>query len=245
MPAVKICGLTRIEDVVAARDLGVWALGFVFAPSPRRLEPGAARGLLAAAGLGRGDGAAGRTDGEPLTVGVFTDARVDEIVGVAREVGLDAVQLHGLAGPSARELAEALGGEDRTVLIIRAVPVDADAADTARPRAVVAEEREHADIVLLDTCVASGAGSASGPREGFGGSGTAFRWGLARDVADVAGPARLMVAGGIGPENVLEALSESGAWGVDVSSGVESSPGVKDAESMERLVARVKEGSEK
>ena len=98
-PVVKICGLTRVEDVVLAAELGAWALGFVFAPSPRRLTPAAARGLIAEAAerLARGTvraGGAGRAR-LPLTVGVFGDAPADEIAEVAGIVGLDAVQLHG------------------------------------------------------------------------------------------------------------------------------------------------------
>jgi len=250
-PVVKICGLTRLEDVMAARDLGVWALGFVFAPSPRRLEPAAARGLLQAAGLGRGTLApggggaarvsrgAGAGDVAPLVVGVFTDAGAGEIARVADEVGLDAVQLHGVAGPTTSEVRAALGGRDRSVLIIKAVPVRVDEGDPAALGRALDQARAEADVVLLDT-------SAPAAR-GFGGSGLAFRWRLAREAAPpgVGGePSRppVLVAGGIGPDNVLEALTESGAWGVDVSSGVESSPGSKDAVLMERLVTRVKEG---
>jgi phosphoribosylanthranilate isomerase len=266
-PVVKICGLTRLEDVLAARDLGVWALGFVFAPSPRRLEPGAARGLLEAAGLGRAapaaargaaDGGAsprggargpGAAAGAPLTVGVFTDADAGEVARVAGEVGLDAVQLHGLAGPSIADVAAALGGRERTVLIIRALPVEPGEGDPVGLSQAIARAHVDADIVLLDTKVsaraAGGPAPAGGPAraaERFGGSGTAFRWRLAREAAPAV---LLLVAGGIGPDNVLAALSESGAWGVDVSSGVESSPGSKSFELMERLVARVKEGIEK
>jgi phosphoribosylanthranilate isomerase len=266
--------LTRLEDVVAARDLGVWALGFVFAPSPRRLEPGAARGLLEAAGLGRSfpgsasSARAGATHGAgaPLTVGVFTDADAGEIARVVGEVGLDAVQLHGIGGPSAGAVAAALGGRQRTVLIIRALPVDPGEGDPTGLRQAVAEAGAYADIVLLDTRVsvraraasaggtsaeAGGCAATSAPSgAGFGGSGTVFRWRLAREAAPTAPPGAgaeaeqppLLVAGGIGPDNVLAALSESGAWGVDVSSGIESSPGIKDKRLMEQLVTRVKEG---
>ncbi len=262
-PVVKICGLTRLEDVIAARDLGVWALGFVFAPSPRRLEPGAARGLLEAAGLGRNaaaeaggpagaaaHGGAARArrgaearDTAPLTVGVFTDADPGEIARVAAEVGLDAVQLHGLSGPSTGEVAAALGGRARTVLVIRALPVDPAESDPAALHAALEGARAEADIVMLDTNAQTGSG--------FGGSGTVFRWRLVREAAPSGkeappeGLPPLLVAGGIGPDNVAAALNESGAWGVDVSSGVESAPGIKDIALMERLVARVKEGIEK
>jgi phosphoribosylanthranilate isomerase len=273
-PVVKICGLTRLEDVIAARDLGVWALGFVFAPSPRRLEPGAVRGLLEGAGLGRSGplaqgtaeggpigGAAGESRGvhardtAPLTVGVFTDADAGEVARVAAEVGLDAVQLHGLAGPSTAEVLAALGGRDRGVLVIKALPVDKDESDPAALRHAIAQVRAEADVVLLDTRVPASAGSGSaGPggragasaqaAPGFGGTGMVFRWRLAREAAP-EGEGPLLVAGGIGPDNAVAALAESGAWGVDVSSGVESFPGIKDAALMERLVARVKEGTEK
>jgi hypothetical protein len=115
-PVVKICGLTRLEDAVLARDLGAWALGFVFAPSPRRLAPAAARVLI--------DGVArtprGRigppTEGRyapvpaPLSVGVFGDVSAAEIARVVEQVGLDAVQLHGESGPGARSVREALAG---------------------------------------------------------------------------------------------------------------------------------------
>lgn len=242
--AVKICGLTRSQDVIAARDLGVWALGFVFAPSPRRLEPRVARRLVETAGLGHERGL-GHSQKQPLTVGVFTEAGVDEIVSIVEEVGLDAVQLHGFAGPDAGEVAAALGGGGRTVSIIQALPVDVDERDSGRLRDTIARVREQADMLLLDTRVSKSVDGVVGSEGRFGGSGAAFHWGLAREVTEAIGCTRLLVAGGIDPDNVTDALSESGAWGVDVSSGVESSPGVKDGRLMRRLVDRVKEGTAK
>ena len=161
-PVVKICGLTRLEDVCAARDLGVWALGFVFAPSPRRLTPAAARGLLEAAGLGRAPrGRPGRGGGAEPTSGAVSPAGRPRATGTRRrpyrwacsstatrsrsctvvdEVGLDAVQLHGIGGPSTGAVAAALGGRERPVLlIIRALPVDPDAARPGRLRQAIAE----------------------------------------------------------------------------------------------------------
>ena len=201
----KICGLTRPEDVVLARDLGAWALGFVFAPSPRRLTPAAVRvliGALAGAPM-------------PLTVGVFAGSTPDEIAQVAEEVGLDAVQLHGRGGPEADAVRAALASRGHPALIIQAVPVGSGTDATEALVEAVAKARRQADMVLLDTSTA----------EGFGGTGTPFPWRLAAEVGE--GPP-LLVAGGITPGNVRRALDESGAWGVDVSSGVEASPGVKD-----------------
>ena len=266
---VKICGLTRGEDIVLARNLGAWALGFVFAPSPRRLAPATARGLIdqvardarTAKDPTLDEGYAGMP--APLAVGVFGDVPAEEIARVVEQVGLDAVQLHGDSGPGARSVREALAGWEsplrlvggsmpggrsadgagssgpprpagasapgpgsRGVLIIQAVPVAAEERDPDAVRRRVEQARADADLILLDT-------RKSGR---FGGTGAAFPWALARESA-VDLP--LLLAGGIGPGNVRAALEESSAWGVDVSSGVEVSPGVKDDRLMEGLFAQV------
>jgi phosphoribosylanthranilate isomerase len=169
------------------------------------------------------------------------------------------VQLHDIAGPDGAAVRAALGGYDRQLLVIQAVPVGPGASDAADLLAAVDKARRVADIVLLDTrhgvrltgcgaeAVPSGEAEDRSPGEGlaaerFGGTGTVFPWRLARAVI---GEARILVAGGIGPGNVLEALAESGAWGVDVSSGVESCPGTKDAGLTEQLVTRVREGRDR
>lgn len=227
---VKICGLTRPEDVILARDLGAWALGFVFAPSPRRLTPAAARGLirvLAGAPLSPVPPGPVAPSG-PLTVGVFVGSTPEEMAQVAEEVGLDAVQLHGRGGPSAEAVRAALCARGYPALIIQAVRVGPGTdAGEALSRAV-AKAGEQADMVLLDT----------GTAEGFGGTGTPFPWRLAAEVGE--GPP-LLVAGGITPGNVRRALDESGAWGVDVSSGVEASPGVKDAALLRELFRQMRQ----
>jgi phosphoribosylanthranilate isomerase len=257
-PVVKICGLTRVEDVLLACDLGAWAVGFVFAPSPRRLTPAAARGLISAAverlrgaaaacktpadgGPGTDTSAArgvkpgapgGPMPGVPLTVGVFGDAPADEIAGVVEEVGLDGVQLHGREGPAGNAVRAALAGREHPPLVIKAVPVAPGETDASGLKEAVARAREEADLVLLDT----------GAAGWFGGTGSAFPWLLAREAAKGC---PLLVAGGIGPQNVGAALAQSGAWGVDVSSGVERSPGVKDPQLMLQLFSRVKEGPDR
>jgi phosphoribosylanthranilate isomerase len=212
---IKICGLTRLEDVLLARDLGAWAVGFVFAPSPRRVTPGAARRLLNEAVLERG---------LPLTIGVFTDATADEIAWVVEEVGLDGVQLHGLLGPGGNAVRRALGDWERPLLVIQAVPVDPERAAGGEIKEAVAEACEEADAVLLDTS----------SRGRFGGTGMAFPWRLACEAGE--GTA-VLVAGGINPDTVATALKQSGAWGVDVSSGIEQAPGIKDPGLMRRLFA--------
>ena len=227
---MKICGLTRLEDVLLACELGAWAIGFVLAPSPRRLTPAAVRGLMGRAGVARPPGTkrahSAVRPGIPLAVGVFGDETAEQIARVVVEVGLDGVQLHGLSGPGGASVRAALVGWERPLLIIQAVPVAPEGIDSSALRSQMAAVREEADLVLLDTGVAGR----------FGGTGTAFPWGLAREAGEGV---PFLVAGGIGPENARAALSESGAWGVDVSSGIEVWPGIKDARLMERLIDQV------
>ena len=135
------------------------------------------------------------------------------------------MQLHG-PRPGAEAVRAALGGRASEVLIIQAVPVPDSGADPEGLFASVAATRQGADLLLFDTRSAGR----------FGGTGTPFPWHLAREAA---GDIPFLVAGGIGPSNAAEALAASGAIGVDVSSGVESSPGVKDPDLLRALFATI------
>lgn len=250
-PLVKICGLTRPQDVALAVELGAWAVGFVFAPSPRRVTGDAACRLVLAAREAAArqsearqalaePPARGRDRREPvlpgpvfhgpLAVGVFGDSSAEAIADMVDAVGLDAVQLHG-ARPDASLLREALAGRRLPALVIRAIPVPAGEADGAYLREAVAAARKGADLMVFDT--------RAGDR--WGGTGRTFPWELAREAA---GDSPYLVAGGVGPDNVRQALRTSGAWGVDVSSGVERSPGVKDGALLRALFAANQEQGE-
>jgi phosphoribosylanthranilate isomerase len=233
---VKICGLTRPQDVALAVELGAWALGFVFAPSPRRVRRDVARRLVLAAREPLARTYARERDQcrpdlngpvlhGPLAVGVFGDSSVEAIADMVDAVGLDAVQLHGLR-PEAPLVREALADRGLPTLVIRAIPVPADEADGAWLQQAVAAAREGADLIVFDTRM--------GDR--WGGTGSTFPWELAREAA---GDSPYLVAGGVGPHNVRSALQTSGAWGVDVSSGVERSAGVKDEALLRSLFAAV------
>jgi len=236
---VKICGLTRADDVLLACELGAWAVGFIFAPSPRRLTLAVARALVQevrATGVARSPGISAAAPlaaavAGPLAIGVFGDASAAEVARVVEEVGLDGVQLHSVNGPGGRAVRAALGRWS-SLLVIQTLPVAPEVAGGPEQSTVgvlresIARAREEADVVLLDT-------QAGG---GLGGSGMTFPWALARESADGGA---LLIAGGIGPGNVEAALWESGAWGVDVSSGVEASPGVKDGRLLRQLLQTV------
>lgn len=232
-PLVKICGLTRLEDVLLARALGAWAVGFVFAPSPRRVTPAAARGLVELVAASNPVDPAARDPHStlptppPLTVGVFGDTPAEAIASVVEDVGLDVVQLHSPAGPGGDAVREALAGRGCSLLVIQAVPVPSEGIDPRALKSAASAARRQADIVLLDT-------SAFGR---FGGTGTPFPWAMAREVEE--GP--VLIAGGIHADNVTAALRESNAWGVDVSSGIERSPGIKDEAMMRRLFAQARD----
>jgi phosphoribosylanthranilate isomerase len=193
-PFVKICGLRTATDVAAAVAAGADAVGFMFAKSPRQVDPRTARDLAKVAG-------------DALTVGVFGGMPAHEIRALAAEAGVRAVQLHGDYGKDAfTEVA------DPAWQLIRAVPHSA-------PDLRVGAYGE--DVLLVDA-----------PR---GGSGEAWDY---RTVAGLSG--QWLLAGGLTPATVAGALSTTNAWGVDVSSGVESSRGVKDVALIAEFVAAAK-----
>jgi phosphoribosylanthranilate isomerase len=187
---VKVCGLTRAEDVRLAAELGAWALGFVLAESPRHVVPAQARALAAAAG-------------DTLTVAVVTTQTPAWIAGAVATAGLGAVQLSaGADGPTVADVRAATAKAGVEPLVIAA-------ADTA--------DAQLADFVLLDARA----------RGSYGGTGRRLDW--EQLASDPATPRKdLVLAGGLKPATVAVAIATLHPAAVDVSSGVEWVPGIKD-----------------
>jgi phosphoribosylanthranilate isomerase len=210
---IKICANTSLEDAQLAADAGADAVGFVFAPSPRRVTVAEVAAIV---------------QHLPATVekiGVFVDAELDEIYSTVRACGLTGVQLHSEAGPELpARLREWLGPE---LKILRVVHFGAGAAEQA---AAIAND-PNVDAVLVDSRTATA----------VGGTGVTFDWAEARKtVFGGAANLKLIAAGGLNPENVAEAIAMLRPWGVDVASGVEGAPGRKDPAKVRGLVARAR-----
>jgi phosphoribosylanthranilate isomerase len=206
MTAVKLCGMTRLEDAELAAELGAWAIGFILWPhSKRHVDPGVAAGIARAV----------RRRVE--TVGVFVNQPLDDVEAAADAIGVTHVQLHGDEGP-----AFCAAVRERTgCRVIKALRIGsaADLRDAAR---------YHTDLHLLDS-------SVRGLR---GGSGEAWDWELA---AQRRSDVPVLLSGGLTPENVAAGIAAVRPFGVDVASGVEASPGIKDPAKMEAFV-RAAEG---
>jgi len=201
---VKICGITRPQDAALAAEAGADAVGFVLAPSRRRVEVAQAR--MAAAQL------------PPFVsrVGVFVNAADDEIAAAIEKVPLDVIQLHGEESPeTVRRWRE------RGVRVIKAIGVSG-------PSDLEALAAYDADAVLLD--------AVAGGRSG--GTGRSFDWDLARRARGSGLP--IILAGGLHPGNVVEALERVNPYAVDVSSGVEESAGRKSPEKVREFLAKVR-----
>lgn len=208
--SVKICGLTTVEQIQAAATAGARYVGFVFFPkSPRHLDVPKAAELAGQVPLGIAKVA--------LTVNA-TDAELDHILA---SVPLDMLQLHGKESPArVSEVKERYG-----LPVMKAIGV-ADQADLAQ----IDLYSQVADQLLID---------AKPPKEAVlpGGNGLSFDWRLLAGRKYWQCP--WMLAGGLTPDNVAEAVLMTGAQQVDVSSGVESAPGIKDAEKIRALVSAV------
>lgn len=218
---VKICGVTTPDDARLAAAAGADAIGLNFvAGSARRVELAAGRAVAEAVPAG------------VLRVGVFAGASAEEICRTVDAVGIDAVQLHGqLGGESAvvdpPGVVAALGG----LPVIRAVRLEADGLATARRWLAAARDQGGTvAMALVDASVPRGAAGA-----GLGGTGARVDW----EALVAAGPLGipLALAGGLGPDNVAEAIRVTRVTAVDTASGVEAAPGRKDPRAVQAFVA--------
>lgn len=198
---IKVCGMTREEDTVAAARLGVDAIGLVFYPkSPRHVNVQQAHRLVAS------------LPAFVTVTALFLDPDERQVRDVLDNVRVELLQFHG------GEPAEFCRSFNRPY--IKAVPMGsrADLAEYVR-------RHSGAAALLLDS-------HAAGQK---GGTGVSFDWG---SVPKVDGPP-LILAGGLNVDNVATAIRIVQPYGVDVSSGVESKPGIKDAMKMEVFVREV------
>jgi phosphoribosylanthranilate isomerase len=192
---VKICGITRLDDALAAVDAGANAIGFVFWPkSPRCIDPYRARAIAV------------QLPPFVTAVGLFVNQPREYVSAVASLVRLGAVQLHGDETP---EFAASIAAP-----VIKALSVDGAQAWPAGA------------TLLLD---------AHDPVQ-RGGTGRTIDWIAA---AAVAARRRVLLAGGLTPDNVADAIAQVRPFGIDVSSGVERAPGIKDHRRLKALFEAV------
>ncbi|MDV3244058.1 MAG: phosphoribosylanthranilate isomerase [Nitrososphaerales archaeon] len=204
---VKICGITRTEDLDAAVEAGADAVGFIvgFPGSKRNLSLEVAGEMIRRVPP--------FVDSVLVTTSDIVEDRTDKIVSI----GPNAIQLHGQGDP--RVLRRALG-----LRLIRAYLVS-DGGEDAR------EAARGFDALLTDTYV----------KGQSGGTGKTSDWAVCRAVREGIAPVPLILSGGLRPENVLDAIEVVRPYAVDVSSGVESTPGVKDRAKVFEFVRRAKE----
>lgn len=213
----KICGLSTADTMAAALDAGADYVGLVLFPkSPRNVDYALAEALA--------DQARGRAG----VVALAVNPGPALLSVIALDIRPDVVQLHGQESPVdvafVRESLAKAGLE--TCKIWKAIAVET-AGDAAR----AVEYAAVADLILFD---------AKAPKDAVlpGGNGHVFDWAL---LDAIKGRMPFMLSGGLNADNVAEAIRETGAGGVDVSSGVECAPGVKDPEMIRRFLRAVKE----
>lgn len=234
MPWIKVCGITNIDDARAAADAGADALGFVLAESSRRIDPQTVRTIASALGRRSVD-----------LVGVFVDESAERIVDTVVAAGLTAVQLHGgETADFARKLHAELSRLSAPVKLIRSVamPLPATATEALGwdPSAIgIVEVDPHTAAMKPGVFAAVLVDSGSATERG--GTGKTFDWhGTRMVLAIMQSYTKVIVAGGLTPENVSEAVELFCPWGVDVSSGVEMSPGKKDPEKVKAFIGAVR-----
>jgi phosphoribosylanthranilate isomerase len=200
-PLVKICGLTRLEDALAAIDCGADMLGFILVPaSPRYIAPAQLQELIS------------QLPEDIVKVGVFQDHEPEALEKIMRLCRLNVAQLH---GHEPAEVARQLGPERVWKMSSLRTPQHLRDA-LAYPAAAI----------LVD--------APCGDRRG--GTGLLADW---QQAAELARQRRTVLAGGLTPENIVEAIERVHPWAVDLCSGVEASPGRKDLARMKTFFRMV------
>jgi phosphoribosylanthranilate isomerase len=196
---VKICGIRNIEDALVAEQSGADFIGFVFAPSKRRISVEDAVEI------------ASLLSSHTKIVGVFVNESIETMTQIAKKVGLDYIQLH---GDETADTAKAI-----SYPVIKACPVN-----KLTPEII---HDYPADYLLIDS-----------PGEKYrGGSGKTFDWKLLDQVGFKNN--KFILAGGLTPENIAEAIEATNPFAVDVSSGVETD-GKKDHDKIRRFLQQAK-----
>jgi phosphoribosylanthranilate isomerase len=232
MTWIKICGTTNLEDAMLAVDAGADALGFVFyEQSPRYIDPESGRQIIS------------KLPAKIQKVGVFVGAPVLQAVKIAQLCGLTDLQFHiPSSGLSREQLGSALtvgtAGLKRVFWVFSAGDLLGDQPHinvnfASFGRMPLSETMEHSpfDTVFLD----------SGTPQQPGGTGRTFDWKNAASLVEkISKDVKVVVAGGLTPDNVTDAIRILKPWGVDVVSGVEASPGKKDPEKVRAFIKAVR-----
>ncbi len=209
---IKICGLTRPDDVQAAVDGGADALGFVFyPPSPRYVTPSQAGALIAA------------MPPFVVAVGLFVNASVDDVVACVAAAPLALLQFHGDETPA--QCAELAGAVQRPFVRVFRVKPNTSAADLLEYEQQYRNASPLFSGLLLDTFV-----------DAYGGAGKVFDWSL---IPKELAP-RVVLSGGLSVHNATDAVLRVRPYAVDISSGVEAAKGIKDARKIADFVAAVR-----
>ncbi|MBI4464218.1 MAG: phosphoribosylanthranilate isomerase [Acidobacteria bacterium] len=214
MVHVKICGIRHAEDAAVAVEAGASALGFNFwSGTPRYIAPEEAARIIE--GL---EGLRAAVPRDIWRVGVFVDEALERVLEIAAETGISVLQLHGSESP---EYLERLGSWPKIKAIIKALRV----SDDFQPEQLL--RYRSANAFLLDGFVAGM----------HGGTGKSFDWTRAEKAASFG---KIILAGGLNPDNVGMAVRQVRPWGVDVCSGVEITPGKKDPQRIWEFIQAVR-----
>lgn len=259
MTWIKICGITNLDDGIAAVDAGADAIGFVFYPKSRRYVTAEAAAAIAA-----------RLPTRVAKVGVFVNPTVDEVYDTVKQAGLSAVQLHGNEDKQfSLSLFGALANGASRPTIFRSCPAqifdkpaeesvgwDPVAVGLIEPDEAYKGKRVHKIHVakngdlFLETHgfrpgIIAGVLLDSSTAGQLGGTGRTFDWERVQPWAGIINSiSKLIVAGGLHPGNVQEAIHILHPWGVDVSTGVEREPGRKDHNKIRAFVRAVRDMEE-
>jgi phosphoribosylanthranilate isomerase len=203
---VKICGITSVQDALAAAEFGADAIGFVFHPASPRFVPFEHAAQIAQ-----------KLPVHIVRVGVFVDTPAEMVFGAISSCGLNLLQFHGQESPQyclqfgLMNMKAFQVKDESSLLALDSYPTDAWLLDSYSP-------------------------------DKIGGTGKKFNWDLARQV--VASGRPVFLAGGLTAENVADAIRAVHPYGVDVSSGVEASPGKKDMAKVQGFIRAAKAAAE-
>ncbi len=220
MTKIKICGLKTLKDALAAIEAGADYLGFNFYPkSVRFIDESVCAEITSVLK---------REHLQIKLVGVFVNSPVDEVKNILETCHLDLAQLHGDETP---EMLESFNGKAFKAIRLTSESVETSIYPFLHSAANIRYpflKSALSPVMLVDAAV----------KGVYGGSGVTADWSAA---AELARKYPLLLAGGLTPENVADAVGRVKPWGVDVASGVESTAGEKDAEKMSAFVKAVKQ----